>query len=151
MDQNVKEVLMAPAILGSLGAAVYFFVKTMTDYILKKKMIEKGFVNDDTQAIFKTHSETNRYSSLKWGLIILFAGLSPFDVGRWCRKRNLHEQTSWQNKKVSPLQERAGLCGGARFAFYTGNASLVTSISKVQFDRRHISVSAERHRHSVQS
>jgi hypothetical protein len=48
----------------------------MTDYILKKKMIEKGFVNDDTQAIFKTHSETNRYSSLKWGLIILFAGLA---------------------------------------------------------------------------
>ncbi|MBK8289719.1 MAG: hypothetical protein IPK96_01015 [Flammeovirgaceae bacterium] len=48
----------------------------MTDYILKKKMIEKGFVNDDTQAIFKQHSADGKYSSLKWGLIIFFAGLS---------------------------------------------------------------------------
>jgi hypothetical protein len=67
---------MAPAILGSLGGAVYVFVKTMTDYILKKKMIEKGFVNDDTQAIFKQHTTENKFASLKWGLIILFAGLS---------------------------------------------------------------------------
>ena len=76
MDTNLREVLIAPAILGSLGAAIYVFVKTMTDYILKKKMIEKGFVNDDTQAIFKQHSPDNKYSSLKWGLIILFGGLS---------------------------------------------------------------------------
>ena len=76
MDNNLQEVLMAPAILGSLGGAVYFFVKVMTDYILKKKMIEKGFVNDDTQAIFKQHTTDNKYSSLKWGLIILFGGIS---------------------------------------------------------------------------
>lgn len=76
MDNNVRQILMAPAILGSLGAAIYFFVKAMTDYILKKKMIEKGFVNDDTQAIFKEHSSEGKYSSLKWGLIILFAGIA---------------------------------------------------------------------------
>ena len=88
MDNNLQEVLMAPAILGSLGGAVYFFVKVMTDYILKKKMIDKGFVNDETQAIFKQHASavSNKYSSLKWGLLTLFAGLSlilmeyiPFD------------------------------------------------------------------------
>ena len=39
-------------------------------------MIEKGFVNDDTQAIFKDQAGDYKYSSLKWGLIILFAGLS---------------------------------------------------------------------------
>jgi hypothetical protein len=33
-------------------------------------------VNDDTQAIFKQHSTDGKYSSLKWGLIIFFAGLS---------------------------------------------------------------------------
>ena len=75
MDSNLRQVLMAPAILGSLGGAIYAFVKAMTDYILKKKMIEKGFVNDDTQAIFK-NNENYKYSSLKWGLIVLFAGLS---------------------------------------------------------------------------
>ena len=75
---TIIEVLMPISILGSLGAAIYFFTKVMTDYILKKKMIDKGFVNEDTQAIFKQHvvDVDNKYSSLKWGLIIFFAGLS---------------------------------------------------------------------------
>jgi hypothetical protein len=71
------DVLMPIAILGSLGASIYFFAKVMTEYILKKKMIDKGFVNDDTQAIFKQHSlADNKYASLKWGLITFFGGLS---------------------------------------------------------------------------
>ena len=76
MDHALRDVLMPVTILGSLGGTVYFFTKVMTDYILKKKMIEKGFVNDDTQAIFKQHTADNKYSSLKWGLIVFFAGLS---------------------------------------------------------------------------
>ncbi len=76
MDNNLKEVLMPIAIFSGLGGTVYFFVKAMTDYILKKKMIDKGFVNDDTQAIFKEHASENKYGSLKWGLIALFGGLS---------------------------------------------------------------------------
>ena len=77
MDHELKDVLMPLAIFGGLGGSIYFFTKVMTDYILKKKMIDKGYVNEDTQAIFKQHAAVdNRYSSLKWGLIILFAGLS---------------------------------------------------------------------------
>ena len=78
MNENLQEVLMAPSILGSLGLVIYFFTKVMTDYVLKKKMIEKGFVNDDAQAIFKQHASEvgNKYSSLKWGMIVFFAGLS---------------------------------------------------------------------------
>ncbi len=67
---------MGPAILTSLGFAVYLFVKTMTDYILKKKMIEKGFIGEDAQAMFKNDNPDAPHSSLKWGLIILFAGVS---------------------------------------------------------------------------
>ncbi len=68
---------MPIAIMGTMGASVYFFTKVMTDYILKKKMIEKGFVNDDTQAVFKNHSTSeSKFPSLKWGLLIFFAGLS---------------------------------------------------------------------------
>ncbi|HNT50294.1 MAG TPA: hypothetical protein PKK67_06900, partial [Cyclobacteriaceae bacterium] len=76
MNEALKDVLMPLTIIGSFGAAIYFFTKVMTDYVLKKRMIEKGFVNDDTQAIFKQHTSDNRFSSLKWGLIIFFAGLS---------------------------------------------------------------------------
>ncbi len=76
MGHELRDVLMPIAILGSMGTAVYFFAKVMTDYILKKKMIEKGYVNEDTQAVFKEHVGDNKYASLKWGLIIFFAGLS---------------------------------------------------------------------------
>src|SRR5215469_6259525 len=76
MDHNLMEVLMPVTIMGSFGGAVYFFVQVMTNYILKKKMIEKGYVNEDTQAIFKQHATDNKLASLKWGLIIFFAGLS---------------------------------------------------------------------------
>lgn len=76
MDSDLREVLMPIAILGSFGTALYFFTRALTDYILKKKMIEKGFVNDDTQAIFKQHTSDGKYSSLKWGMIIFFAGIA---------------------------------------------------------------------------
>jgi hypothetical protein len=73
---EITEVLMPVSILGSLGAAVYYFTRTVTDYILKKKMIEKGYVNEETQAIFKEHqANISKYPSLKWGLIALFVGL----------------------------------------------------------------------------
>lgn len=75
---DLRQVLMPISIIGSFGLSIYFFTKVMTDYILKKKMIEKGFVNDDTQAIFKQHQQAadNKFNSLKWGLIAFFAGLS---------------------------------------------------------------------------
>lgn len=76
MDNELREVLMPVTIFGSFGTALYFFARVMTDYILKKKMIDKGFVNDETQAIFKNHAGENKYSSLKWGLLALFGGLS---------------------------------------------------------------------------
>ena len=77
MDHNLHDVLMPIAIFSGLGGSVYFFAKVMTDYILKKKMIEKGFVNDDTQAIFKNYPiGQNKFASLKWGLLMFFAGLS---------------------------------------------------------------------------
>lgn len=76
MDANLAEVLMPLTIMGTFSAGLFFFTKVMTDYILKKKMIDKGFVNEDTQAIFKQHTAENKYASLKWGLIVFFGGLS---------------------------------------------------------------------------
>ena len=77
MEENLKQVLMPIAIIGTFGYSIWAFTKVMTDYILKKKMIDKGFVNDTTQGIFKEQNPLdNRYSSLKWGLIVFSAGLS---------------------------------------------------------------------------
>lgn len=69
-------VLMPVSILGSLGASIYYFTKVLTDYVLKKKMIEKGYMTEETQAIFKSYgSSENRLASLKWGLIVLCGGI----------------------------------------------------------------------------
>ncbi len=77
MNGELRDVLMPITIMGSFSAGVYLFTKVMTDYLLKKKMVDKGFVNDDTQAIFKQHAvSNNKYASLKWGLIVFFGGLS---------------------------------------------------------------------------
>jgi hypothetical protein len=84
----MNEVLMPIAIIGSFGVSLYFFTKTLTYYILKKKMIEKGFVNDDTQAIFRTGHVPNRYSSLKWGLIAFFGGASLILIDYLDLRRN---------------------------------------------------------------
>lgn len=73
----MQDVLMPIAIFGSFGTALYYFTKVMTDYILKKKMIEKGYVNEETQSIFRNYQQDdNRYASLKWGLIAFFGGIS---------------------------------------------------------------------------
>lgn len=77
MEENLKDVLMPIAIIGTFGYSIWAFTKVMTDYILKKKMIDKGFVNDTTQAIFKEQNQLdNRYAALKWGLIVFSAGLA---------------------------------------------------------------------------
>jgi hypothetical protein len=76
MNDIVRQVLMPLAIMTGFGGALVAFTRALTDHDLKKKMIERGFVNEDTQSIFKKHSAENKYASLKWGLIIFFAGLS---------------------------------------------------------------------------
>jgi hypothetical protein len=77
MDHNLRDVLMPLAILGTFGGVVIFFARTITDYILKKRLIDKGLVNEEGLRLFKKDlSVANKLSSLKWGLIILFGGLS---------------------------------------------------------------------------
>jgi hypothetical protein len=74
MDENI---LVPIGVLGTIGTTIILFVRTLTDYILKKKMIEKGLIGEDAMAIFRDQTSIdNKYSSLKWGLIIFFGGLS---------------------------------------------------------------------------
>lgn len=73
---RIFDVLLPVALFGSFGATLYYFTKVLTDYILKKKMIEKGYVNEESQSVFKQYKSENRYSALKWGLIIFSAGVA---------------------------------------------------------------------------
>ena len=63
-------------VLVPIGLTFYMITKTLTDYFLRKKMVEKGLVGEDAVKILsKEMNEVNRYSSLKWGLIILSGGI----------------------------------------------------------------------------
>ncbi|MDN5212288.1 hypothetical protein QQ020_09520 [Fulvivirgaceae bacterium BMA12] len=77
MSHHLTEALMAVGILTVIWSGIYFVIKVITDYTLKKKMIDKGYVDEESQALFKKEqSISNNYASLKWGLITFCAGLA---------------------------------------------------------------------------
>ncbi len=64
-------------VIGVIMASVFMSIKVITDYVLKKKMIDKGYIDQDSQSIFKQEKKVaNKFASLKWGLVIFFAGLA---------------------------------------------------------------------------
>lgn len=65
---------MPIAVLGTLSVGIVLIIKTLTEYFLRKKMVEKGLVGDDATKLLRKEVE-NKYAALKWGLIILFGGL----------------------------------------------------------------------------
>lgn len=71
------DVLLPFSIIGSMGGSVYFFTKLITEYNLRKKMIDKGYVNEESQSIFKKQEIIgNRHTPLKWGLLLFCGGIS---------------------------------------------------------------------------
>ena len=68
----MAELIPIVAIISVFGSTI-LFVTTLTNYSLKKKLIEKDMVGPETSNLFKNVS--NKQNALKWGLIILFAGI----------------------------------------------------------------------------
>ena len=68
----MEDLIPVIAIISVFGSVI-LFVSIITNYSLKRKLIDKNMVNDETANLFK--NETNKQNSLKWGLIILFGGL----------------------------------------------------------------------------
>ena len=71
---EIAELLLPIGVLGTIAAGIGYFLKTVTNYRLKKKLIEKDLVNSEAVDLFKDQTD-NRYSSLKWGLIVFFGGV----------------------------------------------------------------------------
>ena len=67
------ENILIPAII---FFGLYHIIKVFTDFLLKRKIIKAGHIDkagilDPVSAI----GEENKYPSLKWGLVSLFAGV----------------------------------------------------------------------------
>lgn len=74
MDHNLQQLLEPVAILGTFSFGLFIVIKTLTDYFLRKRMIDKGVMGDEAKELLRKQRE-GKYSSLKWGLIILSGGI----------------------------------------------------------------------------
>lgn len=73
MSEHVFELL---AVFIPVFGTFILFIKYLTNYWLKKKMIDQGLGSENVAEFFKNHnSDTGKYSSLKWGFISLFGGI----------------------------------------------------------------------------
>ena len=68
----MDELVPIIAIISVFGSVI-LFVSTLTNYSLKKKLIDKDMVNPETANLFKKND--SKHGALKWGLIVLFAGI----------------------------------------------------------------------------
>lgn len=68
----MDELIPIVAIVSVFGSVI-LFVSILTNYSLKKKLIDKDMVNNDTANLF--NKKDSRQNALKWGLIVLFGGL----------------------------------------------------------------------------
>ena len=68
----MEDLIPIVAIISVFGSVI-LFVTTLTNYSLKKKLIEKDMVNNETANLFSR--KDSKLSALKWGLIVLFGGL----------------------------------------------------------------------------
>ena len=83
------------AVLVPVFGAIILFIRTLTDYWLRRKLIDKGLVNEQASSILNSENENDqKYASLKWGLIILFAGIGLK------KKHNLTEYNSLDIAKL---------------------------------------------------
>jgi hypothetical protein len=73
----MTEVLMAAVIF----FAFYQIIKNFTDFLLRRKIIraghfdKAGILEQKVASSINENEEVNKYPSLKWGLVALFAGL----------------------------------------------------------------------------
>jgi len=72
---NIVEVI--PILI--IFPTIFFIVKASLNYCTRKQIIQKGLVNEDIKHLFYANGNSiERYlpSSLKWGLVMVFAGLA---------------------------------------------------------------------------
>lgn len=73
----MNEVLMAAVIF----FAIFQIIKSFTDFLLKRKIIKAGhfdtagILEQKVSSVSIENQETNKYPSLKWGLVAFFAGI----------------------------------------------------------------------------
>ena len=68
----LQEVLIPAVVFGSIAA----IIKIILDNRLKHKLIDKGMVDENVKFLNYSTAQTQRLSSLKWGMVLVSIGLA---------------------------------------------------------------------------
>lgn len=71
----MEDIILPIGVLATIATGIGYFTKVLTDYKLKRKLIEKDLINADAANILNDPELDGKYASLKWGLIILCGGI----------------------------------------------------------------------------
>lgn len=69
----MSEQIGAAIVTAVVFYGLYSLLKALTDYLLRRKIVNSGHV-DKAGILEAVEGETNKYPTLKWGLVTLFAG-----------------------------------------------------------------------------
>ncbi|AWV97216.1 hypothetical protein [Arcticibacterium luteifluviistationis] len=70
----MKSIVPIIAIIMTFGT-ISFIVAAITNYLLKKKLIQSGNLDAESQKIISQNFSGMKFDNLKWGLVLLFAGV----------------------------------------------------------------------------
>lgn len=72
---GMEIVLIQVVVFSFTGFTTLGVIKLITNYRLKKRMIDAGLVDEQSMEFLKDGSKEDHNSSLKWGLILFFIGI----------------------------------------------------------------------------
>lgn len=58
--------------------SILTFVKMILDYATRRKLIEKGLVDEKVKYLFSNMGQNNFLSNIKWGIVLLSIGIAFF-------------------------------------------------------------------------
>ncbi len=70
----MQEAIQMSVVFGS----IVLIVKFLTEYALRKKLIEKGLVDEKVKYLFADAGVTHLLSNIRWGLIMVAIGVALF-------------------------------------------------------------------------
>jgi hypothetical protein len=70
----MSEQIGAAIVTAVVFFGIYSLLKVLTDYLLRRKIVNSGHM-EKAGILEAVEGETNKYPTLKWGLVTLFAGV----------------------------------------------------------------------------
>lgn len=74
--------LEAPLIVGIIFFSLVAIIKTITEAITRRKLIEKGGVDERTRRVLLGQAELGTLANIKWGMILVGIGVASM-MSEW--------------------------------------------------------------------